>query len=141
MFSKTAFMYAQCMCIDCVSVPITLPYFLSSFSVYNASTAEVPPHPSHNTVSPVEIEILSNCAIQWKDLAAGLGLAEVRVREIEQFPCTSNRERRRKVLQTFSAESGTRDRVTEVLDKMKWKAAANSLSCGYTNRYSTHSLL
>ena len=107
--------------------------------MYNVSTEEVPPHPSHNTVSPVEIEILSNCAIQWKELATELGLADDRVREIELLP--SKREQRRKVLQTFSAEPGTRDRVTEVLDKMKWKATANSLRCGCTNRYSTHSLL
>ena len=96
---------------------------------------EVPPHPDSETLSPVEMEIICNCAIQWKQLATELGLAQDTVQEIAQFACTSDRERCRKVLQVVSTERDARKRISETLGRMGWTTAAESLRCGYTVRY------
>ena len=109
--------------------------------VYNASMEEVPPDSSHYTLSTAEVEILCNCAIQWRQLAAELGMTGDTVREIEQLVCTSDRQRCRKVLQVFSTEEDARGRVIDTLTRMGWETAAKSLRCGYTNRYSPHHLV
>jgi hypothetical protein len=98
--------------------------------VFNASIKEVP---QDQAVSAVEMEILCNCAIQWRLLATELGLAGDTAREIAQFACTSDRERCRRVLQVFSTEKDSRKRISEALHKMGWTSAAKSLECGYIN--------
>ena len=106
-----------------------------SHLVFNASMDEVPQDSSKEALSAVEMEILCNCAIQWRLLATELGLAGDKVRKIAQFACTSDRERCRRVLQVFSTEKESRKRISEALHRMGWTSAAKSLECGYATRY------
>ena len=100
--------------------------------MFNATVEEVP---QNKTLSAVEMEIICNCAIQWRQLATELGLTQNQLREISQLPCTSDRERCRRVLQVFSTEPDARNGISQALHKMGWTTAANSLKSGYTDRY------
>ena len=113
--------------------------------MFEASTVAVPPLPAQNTVSDVEIETISNCAVDWRELATKLGLPQSKVRDIEQYMYTSERERCRAVLRAalavLKSEDNPRESLVKALLDMGWKSLAESLEGGYTNRYSAHSLL
>lgn len=104
--------------------------------MYDASQAEIPYHLS---LTDVEIEIICNCAVNWRQLATELNSQSI-IKDIEQYMYTSERERCRAVLKTVNGPDSRKVVVTALVN-MGWKTLAESLECGYTNKYSAHHLL
>ena len=98
--------------------------------VINLCEEKARPVPSKDVLSEMELEVICNLKIDWKRLATLLHIPQETVKKIERGN-DRERDRCRRVLKEVP---NSRKRVVEVLRKMKWYSAAESLHCGYIRR-------
>ena len=99
-------------------------------SVIDLCEEKARPVHSKDILSEMELEVICNLKIDWRRLAAMLHIPQETVKKIERGN-DRERDRCRRVLKEVPI---TRTHLVEVLRKMKWYSAAESLHCGCIRR-------